>query len=166
MSTDSMSTHPWFTFALFVGLCFSVAAIGSVWTSMSVRTWYVRLRKPSFNPPGWVFGPVWSALYFMMATSAWLVWRQGGWQGARTALLLFFIQLGLNLAWSGLFFRLRRPGLAAADILALLVAIIGTAMEFRAFSEIAFWLMVPYAIWVSFASVLNFSIWRLNAGQS
>jgi tryptophan-rich sensory protein len=161
-----MSENPWLTFALFVGICFSVAAIGSVWTSTSVRTWYLRLRKPSFNPPSWVFGPVWSALYLMMATSAWLVWRKGGWETPRVALLLFFIQLGLNLAWSGLFFGLRRPGLAMVDILALLVAVVATAIEFRTFSRTAFWLMVPYAMWVSFASVLNFSIWRLNAGQS
>jgi tryptophan-rich sensory protein len=161
-----MSNNPWLTFALFAGICFAVAAIGSVWTSTSVRTWYVRLQKPSFNPPSWVFGPVWSALYLMMATSAWLVWRKGGWESPRAALLLFFIQLGLNLAWSGLFFGLRRPGLALVDILALLVAVVATAIEFRSFSQTAFWLMVPYAMWVSFASVLNFSIWRLNVGQS
>lgn len=161
-----MSNNPWLTFALFVGICFSVAAIGSVWTSTSVRTWYVRLLKPSFNPPSWVFGPVWSVLYFTMATSAWLVWRSGGWNTPRAAFILFFVQLGLNLAWSGIFFGLRRPGLAFVDILALLVAVIATAIEFHPFSKPAFWLMVPYAMWVAFASVLNFSIWRLNAGQS
>ncbi len=74
-----MSNNPWLTFALFAGMCFSVAAIGSVWTSTSVRAWYVQLQKPSFNPPSWVFGPVWSVLYFMMALSAWLVWRNAGW---------------------------------------------------------------------------------------
>jgi benzodiazapine receptor len=161
-----MFSNPWLTFALFAGICFAVAAIGSVWTSTSVRTWYVRLQKPSFNPPSWVFGPVWSALYFMMATSAWLVWRNGGWEAPRAALLLFFIQLGLNLTWSGLFFGMRRPGLAFVEILVLLVAVIATAIEFRPFSQTAFWLMVPYAMWVSFASVLNFSIWRLNAETS
>src|SRR5579862_8122577 len=107
-----MSRNPWVTFALFVGLCFAVAAIGSIWTSRSVRTWYVRLQKPSFNPPSWIFGPVWSVLYFSMATSAWLVWRSGGWNTPRTAFILFFVQLGFNLAWSGLFFGLHQPGLA------------------------------------------------------
>jgi translocator protein len=159
-----MSTSPWLTFALFAGLCFSAAALGSIWTATSVRTWYVQLRKPSFNPPSWVFGPVWSALYLMMALSAWLVWRDAGWSAPRAAFVLFFIQLGLNLAWSGLFFGIHRPGLAFIDILALLAAIVATAIMFRHFSNSAFWLMIPYALWVSFASLLNFEIWRLNSG--
>jgi tryptophan-rich sensory protein len=161
-----MSNNPWLTFALFLGMCFSVAAIGSVWTSASVRTWYVQLQKPSFNPPSWVFGPVWSALYFMMAMSAWLVWRHAGWSAPRVAFVLFFIQLGLNLAWSGLFFGLHRTGLAFVDILALLAAVVATAIVFHTFSKAAFWLMVPYALWVMFASLLNFEIWRLNSGPS
>jgi translocator protein len=161
-----MSKNPWLTFALFAGVCFSVAAIGSVWTATSVRTWYVRLRKPSFNPPSWVFGPVWSLLYLSMAVSAWLVWRNAGWDAPRVAFMIFFFQLGFNLAWSGLFFRLHRPGLAFIDILALLVAIVATAIAFRSFSEAAFWLMIPYAIWVLFASLLNFEIWRLNPERS
>ena len=105
-----MSRNPWLTFALFAAICFSVAAVGSVWTSTSVRTWYVRLQKPSFNPPSWVFGPVWSVLYLSMAMSAWLVWRNAGWNTPRAAFILFFVQLGLNLAWSGLFFGLHQPG--------------------------------------------------------
>ena len=92
-------------------------------------------EKPSFNPPSWVFGPVWSALYFMMALSAWLVWRNAGWSAPRAAFILFFIQLGLNLAWSGLFFGLHRPGLAFIDILALLAAVVATAIMFRHFSD-------------------------------
>lgn len=160
-----MLNNPWLTFALFAGICFSVAAIGSVWTATSVRTWYVQLQKPSFNPPSWVFGPVWTGLYFLMALSAWLVWRNAGWSIPRSALILFFVQLGLNLAWSGLFFGLHRPGLALIDILALLAAIVATAIAFRPFSQAAFWLMIPYALWVSFASLLNFEIWRLNSGK-
>lgn len=161
-----MSKNPWLTFALFAGICFSVAAAGSVWTSKSVRTWYVRLQKPSFNPPGWVFGPVWAVLYFSMALSVWLVWRNAGWNIPRTAFMLFFIQLGFNLAWSGLFFGLHCPGLAFIDILALLAAVVATAIAFRTFSEVAFWLMIPYAAWVCFASLLNLEIWRLNARPS
>jgi translocator protein len=160
-----MSRNPWLTFALFAGICFSVSAVGSVWTATSVRTWYVRLQKPSFNPPSWVFGPVWSVLYLSMAVSAWLVWRNAGWEGPRVAFMIFLVQLGLNLAWSGLFFGLHNPGLAFLDILALLAAIVATAVAFRSFSEVAFWLMVPYAIWVCFASLLNFEIWRLNSEQ-
>jgi benzodiazapine receptor len=158
-----MSDNPWLTLALFVGICFAVAVVGSVWTSTSVRTWYVRLNKPAFNPPSWVFGPVWSALYLMMALSAWLVWRQAGWSTPRASFILFFVQLGLNLAWSGLFFGMHRPGLALLDIFALLAAVVATAITFRSFSEAAFWLMIPYALWVSFASLLNFEIWRLNS---
>jgi benzodiazapine receptor len=133
-----------------------------VWTSTSVKTWYVRLRKPSFNPPAWLFAPVWLLLYLMMATSAWLVWRNAGWSVPRPVFILFFVQLGFNLAWSGLFFGLHRPGLAFFDILLLLAAIVATAITFRLFSELAFWLLIPYAAWVAFASLLNFEIWRLN----
>jgi translocator protein len=161
-----MSRNPWLTFALFAGICFSVAAIGSVWTARSVRTWYVPLQKPSFNPPNWAFAPVWSVLYLSMAVSAWLVWRNAGWNTPRTAFILFFVQLGFNLAWSGLFFGLHHPGLAFLDILALLATVVATAIVFRPFSEIAFWLMMPYTVWVSFASLLNFEIWRLNPGRS
>ena len=161
-----MSRNPWLTFALFAAICFSVAAVGSVWTATSVRTWYVRLQKPSFNPPSWVFGPVWSILYFSMAVSAWLVWRSAGWSAPRAAFILFFIQLGFNLIWSGLFFGLHQPGLAFIDILALLASVVATAIAFRSFSEAAFWIMIPYAMWVCFASLLNFEIWRLNPGRS
>jgi benzodiazapine receptor len=157
-----VSSNPWLTLALFIGICSSVAVVGSVWTSTSVKTWYVRLRKPSFNPPAWLFAPVWSLLYLMMATSAWLVWRNAGWSVPRPAFILFFVQLGFNLAWSGLFFGLHRPGLAFFDILLLLAAIVATAITFRLFSELAFWLLIPYAAWVAFASLLNFEIWRLN----
>ena len=158
-----MSRNPWLTFALFAGICFSVAAVGSVWTSRSVRTWYVRLQKPSFNPPSWVFGPVWSVLYL-----AWPPAR--GWcgemqDGASREQLLFSFLSSWDSIWPGpaLFFGLHRPGLAFVDILALLATIVATAIVFRSFSEAAFWLMVPYAVWVSFASLLNFEIWRLNS---
>ena len=100
----------WFVLLLFVVACFGVAAIGSFWTSSSVNTWYAGLRKPSFTPPSWIFAPVWSTLYLLMALSAWLVWRAAGWSGSRVPLLVFLAQLALNLAWSGLFFGLRLIG--------------------------------------------------------
>ena len=153
----------WFVLLLFVVACFGVAAIGSFWTSSSVNTWYPGLRKPSFTPPSWIFAPVWSTLYLLMALSAWLVWRAAGWSGSRVALLLFLAQLALNLAWSGLFFGLRRPDLALVDIGLLLASIIATALAFRTFSSLASWLLVPYALWVAFATLLNFKIWRLNS---
>ena len=104
-----------------------------------------------------------ATLYLLMALSAWLVWRAAGWSGSRVALLLFFAQLALNLAWSGLFFGLRRADLALVDIGLLLTSIIATALAFRTFSSLASWLLVPYALWVAFATLLNFEIWRLNS---
>ncbi len=147
----------------FAFVCFAAAAAGSVWTSSSVDTWYAQLHKPALNPPNWLFGPVWSVLYLCMAASAWLVWRNAGWSGGRYALVLFFAQLGLNVTWSALFFGLRLPGAALVEVLVLLLAIIATAISFLPFSRTAFWLMIPYAAWVSFASHLNAEIWRLNS---
>jgi tryptophan-rich sensory protein len=100
-----------------------------------------------------------------MAISAWLVWRSSGWRGARFAMVLFFVQLGLNVTWSGLFFGLSAPGAALVEILFLLAAIVVTAIAFRSFSGTSFWLMTPYAAWVMFASFLGFKIWRLNSGS-
>src|SRR5579863_654795 len=94
----------WIMFLFFLLLCASAGLMGAILTSYSVRTWYEDLKKPSFNPPNWIFGPVWSVLYFLMALSAWLVWRRAHWDGAKLPLSLFFAQLALNVAWSGLFF--------------------------------------------------------------
>ena len=161
-----MSDNRWLMFLFFLLTCFSAAVLGSIWTSSSVGIWYAELRKPSFNPPNWIFAPVWSALYFLMALSAWLVWRKAEWGGARLALTLFFGQLALNVAWSGLFFALRQPGMALIEIVFLLGTIVATAVAFRPVSGLAFWLMVPYALWVAFAALLNFKIWRLNLGAA
>jgi len=161
-----MSDHRWFMLLFFLFLCYGAAGLGFIWTSSSVGTWYAELMKPSFNPPGWIFAPVWSVLYFLMALSAWLVWRRAGWSGARFALALFFVQLALNVAWSGLFFGLRRPGAALVEILILLGTIVATVLAFRPVSRLAFWLMVPYALWVAFAALRNFKIWQLNSGTA
>ncbi len=146
----------------FLALTFAVAGIGGWFTSMGVGDWYATIRKPSFNPPSAVFGPVWTVLYALMAVAAWLVWRRAGFHGASAALALFFIQLALNLAWSGLFFALRSPGLALLDIAALWVAILATVVLFFQHSTWAGALLVPYLLWVSFAALLNGAIWRLN----
>jgi tryptophan-rich sensory protein len=159
-----MSDNRWLMFLFFLCLCYGAAVLGSICTSSSVGTWYADLRKPSFNPPDWIFAPVWSALYFLMALSAWLVWRRADWGGAKLALTLFFAQLALNVAWSGLFFGLRRLGTALIEIICLLGTIVATALAFRPVSGLAFWLMVPYAVWVAFAALLNFKIWQLNPG--
>lgn len=161
-----MSDSRWFMLLFFLFLCYSAAVLGSILTSSSVGTWYAELRKPSLNPPNWIFAPVWSALYFLMATSAWLVWRKAGWSSARFALALFFGQLALNVAWSALFFSLHRPGIALIEIVLLLGMIVATAVAFRPVSGLAFWLMVPYALWVAFATLLNFKIWRMNLGAA
>jgi tryptophan-rich sensory protein len=96
-----MSDHCWPMLLFFLFLCYGAAGLGSIWTSSSVGSWYAELMKPSFNPPSWIFAPVWSVLYFLMALSAWLVWRRAGWSGARFALALFFVQLALNVACRG-----------------------------------------------------------------
>jgi len=159
-------SRDWIALLIFFGICFAVGASGSVFTASSVKTWYPRLLKPAGTPPAWVFGPVWSILYLMMAVAAWLVWRQRIHQHVWLALALFLAQLILNGVWSFVFFRLRRPGAALVEIIVLLAAIAVTAMRFAEFSPVASWLMTPYGAWVLYASYLNFGIWRLNKGPS
>jgi tryptophan-rich sensory protein len=148
--------------AVSLGIVFAAATIGGLFTSASVSTWYQTLAKPGFTPPDWIFGVVWTALYAMMGLAAWLVWRQSG-RGRRLPLVLFFVQLGLNVAWSGIFFGLRLPGSAFAEIVLLWLAIAATLGAFLRISPAAGLLMIPYLLWVTFAAVLNFGIWRLNA---
>ncbi len=154
----------WIALCVFIGICFVAAAIGSWFTAGSVKTWYPTLLKPAGTPPAWVFGPVWSTLYVLMGTAAWFVWQQRSAADVRAALALFFVQLGLNATWSLVFFGLRQPGLALLEILALLAAIIATMTNFAPLSRLACWLMAPYAVWVSYATYLNFGIWRPNRG--
>lgn len=147
-------------------LCFGAAALGGFFTgpvTSEPNGWFALLAKPSWNPPSWLFGPVWSLLFGMMAVSGWLVWsRTAGKE--RTAPAIFFgVQLALNVLWSALFFGLKRPDLAALEIGALWLAILGTILVFRRYSTPAAWLLVPYLLWVSFATALNITIWQLNA---
>lgn len=142
----------------------AAGAFGALFTETGPGSWYAGLAKPSFTPPGWVFGPVWSTLYALMGISAWLVWKRGSLSTppVRGALLLFAAQLALNAAWSGLFFGLKSTLLGLVGIAALAAAILATIMAFRPISSAAAWLLSPYFAWVCFASVLNFAIWRLN----
>jgi len=149
-------------FAAFLALCLAVSALGAAATATSVGTWYRTLVKPPFNPPDWIFAPVWSALYFMMAIAAWRVWRRGGLRQARSALTLFVMQLALNLAWSIVFFGMRAIGAALVEITVLLLAILATTLVFWRRDRVAGLLLVPYAAWVAFAAVLNAALWRLN----
>jgi benzodiazapine receptor len=145
------------SFLVCCGATFSAAAFGA---RFGPTAWYEQLTKPTLNPPNWVFGPVWTALYLMMAIAAWLVWRADG----RTQPLgLFAIQLSLNAVWSALFFGLHHPGWALVDIALLWVAVAATLASFWRSNTIAGCLLVPYLAWVTFASYLNFMIWRLNS---
>ena len=146
----------------FVALCFAVAAAGGAVTATGVGTWYAGLAKPAFNPPDWVFGPVWTALYLMIAVAGWRVWRRRSESGAWLALGAWGVQLSLNLSWSLLFFGARMIGMALAEIAVLLAAILITATLFWRIDRIAGALLVPYAAWVGFATVLNAALWRLN----
>ena len=148
---------------LWVAVVFAAAAVGSALTAPAIPAWYAELRKPWFTPPSWVFGPVWSILYLMMAAAAWLVWRRGGWAAAKAPLALFLAQLVFNVAWSGLFFGLRLPGAAFADIVLLWCLIAATLAAFWRVSPAAGALLAPYLAWVNFAAALNFALWRLNA---
>ncbi len=142
---------------------FTAAAAGGV-ASASAGTFYQQLQKPGWAPPPWLFGPVWSVLYLMMGIAAWLVWRRGGFAGARTALTLFLVQLAANGLWTWLFFAWRRGALAFAEILLLWVLIAATILAFWRVSRPAGLLLVPYLLWVSFATALTFAVWRLNPG--
>jgi benzodiazapine receptor len=165
VSHDAFSgkRRSWIALAGFVALCFAVAAIGGAVTAASVATWYAALAKPPFNPPDWVFGPVWTVLYVMIAVAGWRVWCRRGRPGAPLALGAWALQLALNLGWSLLFFGAHRIGAALAEIGVLLLAIVITATLFWRIDRVAGGLLVPYAAWVAFAGVLNAAIWRLNS---
>jgi len=121
--------------------------------------WYAALNKPAWNPPAWVFGPAWTLLYTLMAIAAWLVWKHDGW---RRPLKLYFVQLLLNAAWTPIFFGAHQLGWALVEIVLLWIAILLTLLAFHGVSRKAAWLMVPYLGWVTFATFLNFTLWRLN----
>ena len=146
----------------FIVLCLTIAAIGARITMPSIGTWYRTLQKPFFNPPDWIFGPVWTVLYLMIAVAGWRAWRSTRVAGARARMGVYGVQLTLNLAWSLIFFGGRMIGLALVDIVLLLAAIVVTAALFWRADRLAGWLLAPYAAWVAFAGVLNFALWRLN----
>ncbi|WP_374307935.1 TspO/MBR family protein [Dongia sp.] len=146
----------------FLILSLLVSSLGGWLTAGSIGDWYPTLAKPGFNPPDWVFAPVWSTLFLLMAIAAWRVWRRVGWAAGRTSQILYFAQLVGNLAWSALFFGLQRPGLALVDCALLLILIIATTWQFRRHDGLAALLMLPYIAWVAFACVLNGAIVALN----
>ena len=158
-------THPRAGLVPLIGfllVALGVGALGGWVTSTSVGSWYPALRKPAFNPPDAVFGPVWTALYVLMALAAWRVWRRGVETSARRPLSLWGLQLALNLAWSCLFFGLRNPAAALVEVLLLWTAVAATLVVFWRRDRPAGLMFAPYLAWVSFAAVLNVEIWRLN----
>ena len=148
----------------FLLLCFAVAGVGSLATAPAIPTWYAALHKPSFNPPNWVFAPVWTVLYATMAVAAWLIWRDvDAPASARSgALQAFYLQLALNFAWTPIFFKHNQLLLALFVIVALWMAIAGTILRFWKVRPLAGALLLPYLAWVSFATILNAALWRLN----
>lgn len=152
----------WLLLVFWLVLCFSVAGASGSWTAREIPTWYRTLIRPSIAPPNWVFGPVWTLLYTLMAIAAWRVTLEAPSPARTTALVLFAIQLALNFAWSAIFFRLHQIGWAFAEVLVLWATILSTALSFTRVSTPAAWLMAPYLAWVSFASILNAAFWQLN----
>jgi tryptophan-rich sensory protein len=142
-------------------LTFVAAALGA-WASADAGTFYAELVRPAWAPPAWLFGPVWTALYALMALSAWLVWRRRGFPGAFSALVLFIVQLAANALWSWLFFAWQRGALAFVEVLVLWALIAATIVAFQRLHALAAVLLYPYLAWTTFASALTFAVWRLN----
>jgi tryptophan-rich sensory protein len=151
--------NDWWMLGGFFAACFATAASGAIFTP---GAWYEGLKKPWWRPPNWLFGPAWAVLFCCIAVAGWLVWRQAGFG---LALAVYAVQLGLNFAWSWLFFGMRRPDLAFWDLCALWVSIAVCIALFAPVSATAAWLFVPYLAWVSFAGVLNLTMWRLNGAR-
>lgn len=152
-----------FRFLASVGICFLAGAIGSFFTSPSIPGWYQNINKPFFNPPNWIFGPVWSVLFLMMGISLYLIWKkEAAKKEKRIAILIFAAQLLFNAFWSIAFFGLKSPFLGLIVIFILLLLIAVNIFKFCKISKEAGILLVPYIIWVMFASILNFAIWKLN----
>jgi translocator protein len=158
------TTTRWIGLAVFILVCLGAGGLGAIATTPEIDGWYRTLAKPAWNPPDSVFGPVWTTLFILMGIAGWLVWKPAGFKAAAMPLTLFGVQLVLNVAWSWIFFGMHQPGWAFVEIVVLWLAIVATTLAFFRRSQIAGWLLVPYLAWVSFAAVLNFTIWRLNAG--
>lgn len=152
----------WISLLFWLGLCFAVAGISGRWTASEIPGWYRTLARPAIAPPNWVFAPVWTLLYVLMAIAAWQVWESAASPSRNLGLVLFLVQLGLNFAWSLIFFRQHAIGAALLEIVLLWSSIGGTTLVFSHVAPLSAWLMAPYLAWVSFATILNFAFWRLN----
>lgn len=152
--------------ALVVLLCLAapilVGALASVATASSVGTWYATLNKPSFNPPNWLFGPVWTMLYILMGVSSLLVYKAPSSASRRFGLDLYMVQLFFNFSWSFVFFGFQAPGWALANIIILWILLVLMIVHFRRSHPLAGWLQIPYLLWITFATALNAAVWWLN----
>lgn len=142
-------------------ICFTASAIGAV-ASIQAKSFYALLVLPAWAPPAWLFGPVWTTLYTLMAIAAWLVWREGGFRTRKHALVLFLLQLAFNALWSWLFFTWQLGGAALLNVIILWLLIAATLVSFWRISPLAGGLLIPYLAWVGFAAALNYSLWQLN----
>jgi tryptophan-rich sensory protein len=146
-----------------IAVCVAVGGVSGFFTSSEITTWYAALNKPSFNPPNYLFAPVWTTLYVLMGISFWLIWKSDAPLDMKNkAILLFAIQLILNFFWSIIFFSMHQPGYAFIEVIFLWLFILFSIITFHPISKTAAYLLIPYLCWVSFASALNFSIWYLN----
>lgn len=144
-------------------ICQAAGLLGSVFNIKSIPGWYSKLKKPSFNPPNWIFGPVWTFLYLLMGISLYLILVSQ--KDTPLAIIIFSIQLFLNIAWSAIFFGMKKPFFAFLEIILLWISILASIIIFYEISDISSYLLIPYLLWVSFASLLNFSIWKLNKNK-
>lgn len=158
-SAKSDSGQQYSALVVFVVLCFTAAAAGSLFPP---DEWYRGLNRPIYAPPNWIFGPVWTVLYFLMAVSGWLVWKSPGTRYRLSSLAAFAVQLLLNGLWSAIFFGWHRPGFALIEICMLWLAVLTTIVLARRRSRAAAFLLMPYLLWVSFATLLNYGFWSLN----
>ncbi len=159
-----MKFPQFFKLAISIAVCELVGIVGSIVTTPSISGWYTTLTVPAFNPPNWIFGPVWTTLYLLMGTAVFLIWNKGfDRSDVKKAFAVFMLQLVLNMSWSIVFFGLQNPAWAFVTIVAMWLSIVWTMILFNKISKSAMWLLVPYVLWVSFASYLNYSIWTLNS---
>ena len=142
--------------------CELIGVLGSIFTTKNIPAWYSGLNKPSFNPPDWIFGPVWFTLYLLMGISFYIIWNKSGDSDIKIPVIIFILQLFFNFIWSVIFFGFKMPGLAFIDILILDVLILVCIFLFYPVSNSASYLLIPYLLWVSFAALLNYKIWILN----
>lgn len=157
VSKQVMGLIGWF------GVCFAAAAVGAI-ASADAGTFYAQLSRPTWAPPAWLFAPVWTVLYALMAISVWLVWRTGGFSRSRSALILFVVQLAANALWTWIFFAWHQGAAAFAEILLLWALIVATVASFWGLRALAAVMLLPYLAWVTFATALTFSTWQLNPG--